>query len=103
MFKSEQLHRFARAILSVAIANREVWPDEVEVDTIAKSDRNCIGSTWRWLCNIGILRPTAEFRRSQAKGAKGRKIFKYILHDPNLAKTVLGRPVPVAIQTELPL
>ena len=94
-------------IMERAIEAGEVWPDQVHFDDIPQADHNCVGSAWRKLKNVGLIAHTASFRRSEAEGAKGRTIFKWVLVDATLARVFLrrNRPEPVRppVQEEMAL
>lgn len=92
LFKSDRLRALVQSILGVAVDKGGVWPDEVNVESVAMEDRNCIGSAWRWLCNAGLLTRTSNFRRSQSDNAKGRTIFFHKLTSERLARLVIGKP-----------
>ena len=68
-----------------------IWPDEVNLPPVLELDKNCIGSAWRLLTKAGILAPEADFRRSKAKEANGRKVFRYSLASARMAYTFLKR------------
>lgn len=95
----------AVAILKGFIEDRIQWTDEVDLGFVLPTDVNCIGTTWRRLSNLGILKPMEQFRRSTKDASKGRKVFKYRLANEGLAKAFLKRngwtPNVTAGQTEM--
>ena len=97
-FKSDAVRKFACLVVDLAIGQKEFWPDQIDVDQLAEADRNCIGSVYRWLCNVGILVRTEHFRRSEADGAKGRTIFQYRLADDKLARVFQTRNSVVHVE-----
>ena len=90
-FKSEAMRVLACKILQRALVSDRVWPDEIDHSDIADEDKNCIGSPFRRLMNIGILGHGSDFRRSRADGARGRTVFVYHLLDRRLAEVFLKR------------
>ena len=99
------------ALRNVAIAVVEkvvalpftVWPDEIDLESIALDDRNCIGSAWRLLTKAGIVKHSGDYRRSTAETSRGRTIFRYELASLSLAQTFLTRNgrTPTKPQAEL--
>jgi hypothetical protein len=93
-FKSPTIQRLACRIVRAAVTGGYVWPDQVSHDDIPAQDRNCIGSTYRLLCNVGIIQRQPHFRRSEADDSKGRTIFQYALLDRQLGRAFLRRNDP---------
>lgn len=87
------VHRdIAGSIVRVALAGRGMvpfWPDEIELH-VAAADRNCIGLSWRFLANQGVIAKTGLFRRSQDEDANGRIVFQYRLLSVALARRFLS-------------
>ena len=84
--------RIVRAMLDGGQFSSGLWPDQVDISDVGDDDRNTIGSAYRLLTKAAIIEPTADFRRSKAKGARGRKVFKYVLGRRSRAETFLRRP-----------
>ncbi len=87
----------------VSVEPFTIWPDEIVLTAINRDDRNCVGSAWRLLTKAGVIKPTADFRRSTAETSRGRKIFRYELASLSLARTFLKRNgrAPQTKQVEL--
>lgn len=86
--------------------DRIVWPDEIDFTSIAKDDRNCIGTTWRTLAKMDMIKRMDGHRRSTSEESRGRTIFSYRLTNEALARAFLRRNGVVNIkrgQPELPL
>lgn len=71
--------------------DRIVFPDEIKTDWIGTESRNIIGTTWRTLAKMGIIKRTSGYRRSVAKNSNGRTIFSYRIESENLARAFLKR------------
>lgn len=88
-FKSQVVKNVARNIVEVALIKGHLWPDDIDTSNVEKQDKNCIGSVYRWLCNINVLVRGGEFRRSKSDGSRGRTIFKYHLVSRSKANAFL--------------
>ena len=106
-FKTPVLLAYAVQVVKVAAAFGQVWPDDIDTAHIQKKDRNCIGTVFIILKNVGILTHSRDFRKSKAAGRKGSTIFKYALASQSLATAFLKRHTPegsfIPGQQELPL
>jgi len=71
-----------------------VWPDEVNLENIDADSRSCIGSAYRILGRRGIIAATGEWKRSQAEGRHGGKIFQYRIRNVHFAQEFLRRNSP---------
>lgn len=71
-----------------------VWPDEVNLTQIDADSRCCIGSAYRILARRGIIEPTGAWRRSNADGRHGSKIFQYRIRNIHFAQAFIRRFSP---------
>lgn len=90
-FKNDCMRSFACRVVQTALDKGAFWPDDIDHASVAEKDRNCIGSCFRWLCNVGIIEKTGAFRRSTAESSNGRTIFEYRLLNGGKAKAFLKR------------
>jgi hypothetical protein len=102
-FKNDSIRKLACRIVQHGLDHIVLWPDEIDLEDIPVDDRNCTGSVYRWLKNSGILIRTIDFRRSKAKDANGRTIFKYTLVNAALARTFLTRHHKEVVNPQLAL
>jgi len=91
-WKPSVVRNVARCIVERVVCEPfGVWPDELVLDFVSDADVNSIGIAWRLLTRAGVIRHTANFRRSTAEGARGRTIFLYQLSSMARAQTFLQR------------
>ena len=93
-FKDPVIREVARRIAARALEFLTVWPDEVLIDDLHITDRNCVGSAYHWLGPKGagiICQDFAQRRTSKAAGANARAIFAWRLADRRLAEVFLER------------
>jgi hypothetical protein len=91
-FKNAQMKAAIYLILERALKHSTFWPDEISFDVIAKEDSNCIGQAFRMLShNLGLIKKTGRFRRSETKASKGRTVFEYGIENRRVAHTLLFR------------
>lgn len=90
-WKPSVLRTIAVRVTNAALAERVVWPDSIDVSDVQPLDVNCIGSAYRQLVKAGVIEMTRDFRRSEAKNARGRIIHAYRLASKSKANTFLAR------------
>ncbi len=77
-------------ILTIMRKDRIRWADEFPLEFVGDGDRNVIGMTWLKLARAGIVQRMDHHRRSTAKSARGRTVWKYWLSCPEAAERFLA-------------
>jgi hypothetical protein len=96
-FKSPTLRKLSCAIIKASLRNEDysIWPDDAAlgelIESIRGSDKNCVGTAWRWLGKCGILSRGMERRGSTAGSSRGREIAQWHIDNVSLARTFLLR------------
>lgn len=92
-------------ILTKALSSMAFFPDEVDFSDINADDKNVIGTTFRRLTKMEMIKETGNYRRSKSEDANGRRIFEYEVASTALANALVERLGGVRFdkQQDLPL
>lgn len=100
VWKSETMKLVAHRILDRALSVPDTfWPDEVQLDDVPKESKNCIGSVFRVLRNMGLIENTGNHRSSIADDAHGRIVWEYRVCHTELCRSLYERSRPIEPQT----
>jgi len=90
-WKPSQMRDVAVGIVESMLRLGVAYPDEVSLPVLVKEDKNTIGSAWRSLRKMGLVKETGVWRRSGTEAAHGRRIFQYAVASYPLARSFLAR------------